>query len=419
MKWWALACSLLCWSCAHAELSRAPLPSDIAPPNWRAGADLLTLRMQAVAQELDRDGFADSGIFARGFLPPGERRTERVTLPPETCLRWVALGSAGITDLDAALYTQDGSLAIDDDNADARPTLTACTGAAAQTVYLRLLSYQGGGAFLAVMFMRQARAEDVAHVLPSPTNDDAFGELARTLSKRGFVDRADVVELSLSAEEELRIALPAEAGRCYAVLVAPSGGLEELSLRVLDTVGHELANGLAESAPAGIQWCSRETSEASMLLRATRGAGMARMMRFVGPEETVGGPSALWLGEPSPSRAAWTAQKAKQPATAPGARRNKPVAFSGSLSQGHLLDFSAPPLAGAACEQWTAELGPGVSRAALALIDETGRVLGQAEARAPRVTLRVCGRTTRAHVTIVSRAGFGPFELNVNAARRE
>jgi hypothetical protein len=372
--------------------------------------------MQAVAQDLDGDGFADSGVFARGFLPPGERRTERVTLPAETCLHWVALGSAGITDLDAALYTQDGSLAIDDDNSDARPTLTACTGPTPQTVYLRLLSYQGGGAFLAVMFMRPARAEDAAHLLPSPGVEDALGELARTLSKRGFVDRADVLELSLGAEEELRIAVPAEAGRCYAVLVDPSQGLEELSLRVLDPVGHELANGLAESGPAGVQWCSRETSEASMLLRATRGAGLARLMRFVGPEESVGGSTALWLGEPSPSRAAWPAKKMKQSDAKP---TRDAAAYSGVLAQGRVLDFSAPRLNASACELWTATLGPGVSRAALTLVEETGRVLGTAESRAPSVALRVCGRTRRGQITIVSRAGFGPFELSVVPVGRD
>ncbi len=410
-RWLLLVALAFSGGCAHAGAPRAAERlAEPAPTTWRDGSDLLTLRMAAVVTSMGREGYTDSGVFARGFLPPGERRTQRVTLPAHTCMTWVAMGSAGIDDLDAALYTPRGDLVVDDDASDARPTITTCAGASRHELYFRLLSYQGGGSFLAVMFTRPITEADATLALSAPGERDGFRELARTLSKRGFVDRADVVELDLGSQEELSISIPAEAGHCYAVLAEPSAGLEALSLRVLDPRGHELANGRADAEATGIQWCSRETVATSMLVRATRGAGTARLMRFVGPEERVGGASALWLGEPTPSPALWS-EAAKQ------ASASSASFFSrrGELEQGVVQELAVPSAPGR-CEVFRAELGRGLAVLTMSLADEDGRVLASATGQAPEMSLEVCGRHGRATLTLVSRRGFGAFALTAARA---
>ena len=125
------------------------------------------------------------------------------------------LPSAGMVDLDAGIYLPDGTALAEDDNADAHPALTLCTGVAALTVYYTLHAYRGAGAFVVSSFLRPSRADDVP---AGPAADDRprlAHALRSSLTKRGFEDEQPPLTLDIPAREELRVAVSLEAGRCY------------------------------------------------------------------------------------------------------------------------------------------------------------------------------------------------------------
>jgi hypothetical protein len=291
-----LVLTLTISACAGSQAPTLVLRSgrqDAAQPS-----DLLTERMRSVSLGMQSEGFREGADVLSGFLPNGDRRAEKIPLPANTCIALVALASAGMLDLDAGLYTREGDALIEDDNADARPVLSLCTGDHAREVYYTLHAYQGGGAFLARSFMRAQKPDDRSFPAEISAPNAAWVATANRLTARGFEEEAPPLAFELGASETLRVALHAEAAHCYALVAEVDPALVGTSLRVVDLAGLELARAFDDTGPLALQFCAAKTEDLALTVSATGGRGGVRLSRFRATEETAGGRGALWLGEP-------------------------------------------------------------------------------------------------------------------------
>jgi hypothetical protein len=388
--------------------------------------DSLDLHFRALAAGLEEEGLARGPLLERGFLPPSGRAAYPVHIAANECALFVAVATASMADLDASLFTAEGSALVEDDSTSSRPTLTFCASSRAPVDgYLALHAYQGAGSFVAAQFRRALREGDDLRTAIDARTISALGQLAQTLHERGFEDAAPRVNLPLGDARPVRMAVNVAAGECYTLAAEGGDGLAEVGLRLVDSAGGELAHGLGEptrGAPqlAALQYCADQRAELALEVVAMRGQGIARIARFRAAQVLVGGTRALWLGEPTPSAAAWASAKASSAPTTPlSARADDPhvspgkLAFSSeqvALHQGEVLEL-APKRARGQCERWQAELLPGLARATLRIEGERGELLSEADSEHMVACTVVCATDTLRRISLVGRAGFGTLTL--------
>lgn len=409
----ALASALSLAACAVRPPAKPAAPARAQVD----GDDALTLRVDVLTKAARAQGFSPAAPVIQGFLPQGERKTERVVLRAGRCVLLVALASPSVSDLDAALYSAEGEVLVEDEGADARPTLLLCARERDLTAYYSVQAYQGSGAFSIARFERPVRPSD-AVMAPFDEESSQLALMTKTLRKRGFDDEAVPLEVALSDGEPLRVPVPAKAGQCYALLAAGLGALEAVSLRLLDGEARELARGVGDPGIAALQYCADEDSDLSLEVTATRGTGTARIGRFHGAQAVVGSGHAEWLGEPEPSALAFEGTpKAREHmvlSLAPGERL---VAFEGrALSQGAVFERElAREEPG--CERFLLSIGAGLSRATLRIESTLGPTLAEAEVDLAGASVSLCKRTGPARIVVIGRAGFGRFTLGRAVSR--
>jgi len=399
--------ALLLGACTGRQASAHTVA--VAVPS--AGQDSLDLHFHSLSETLRAEGLGPALLLDRGFLPPSGRTAFAVQVKARECAVFAALATASMADLDAALYTAEGESLVEDDSANSRPTLTLCAGERAVDAYLTLFAYQGAGSFIAAQFNRAARPNDDLHTASAAGALSALGQLAQLLHERGFEDAAPRVELSLGDARPVRIAFNVDAGDCYTLAAEPSSGLSEVGLRLVDSQGAELVDGVSEPNLAALQYCADRRAELAVEVVARRGQGVARIARFRGTQAAVGGARALWLMEPTPSAAAWSSAKS-EPATS--ARGPRELPFSSErvvLKQGQVLELERKRST-APCERWEARLLPGLWRATLRVESDMGELLGEDDAEGMHACVQVCAAGRRRRITLLGRAGFGSVVLS-------
>ncbi len=381
----------------------------VQPPplsTFEGHEDALELRLAAVAQALQDQGFARAAFRERGFLPTNGRATRAVSIEPKTCARFVAVATPSVIDLDASLYRSDGTPLIEDDGSDARPSLTLCAGSKRVDAYYAIHAYQGVGAYATAQFVRPSIEGDDLLTVPDEERGSALNELAKTLHKRGFEDAGPRVKAHLQAGRALRVAVAMRSGDCYTLAGEGAPSLAGLSLRLLDGE-RELGHGVASDHVAALQFCSDRAQDLALEINAISGEGAVRIGRFRAPQAAVGGPHAMWLGEPSPSREAWLSAT-KQAALAKASLRPGKSSFAEehALVQGQVVELESRAALGE-CEVWQAFLQPGLFRATLRVEALDGAVYGEATSDDMVARVTFCGRTHAARVIVTGRAGFG------------
>jgi hypothetical protein len=410
----ALVLACLLAACAHAAPSAPPPHVGVSAPESPPVSvedDALSHRLEAYGLVLASRGFKPTGFSVRGFLPPSERSTHAVRVAPERCLLFVAIASASVGDLDAALYGAGGRVIAEDEGGDARPVLSVCSGREPLDLYYSVRAYQGAGAFVTGAFERAALPGDALAVLGSAGPSPLF-EQTRLLRKRGFEPDQEPVDLALVDGAPVRMALRVNAGECYTLVAEGRDGLEALSMRLLDPRERELAFGVGDTGLAALQYCAGEGVDLGLELSAGRGQGTARVARFRGPQSVVGGARALWLGEPSPSQRAFGKAKTREGFRALLSREKATLLSfeQRTLAQGQVLELSVPAAA-ARCERFYLALSGGLSRASLRVESNAGELLGEAESGPEGTSVSLCDRRTPARVVVQGRAGFGAVEL--------
>jgi hypothetical protein len=371
--------------------------------------DALDLSLSAAAQALRDQGFVRGTFQDRGFLPTSGRVARPVLIEPHTCSRFVAVATASIVDLDAALYRADGSALVEDDGSDARPSLELCGGEVGVSAYYALHAYQGVGAYATAQFVRPAVSGDDLMIAQVAGEGSALTDLSKALRRRGFEDAAPRVEFDLSAERPVRIALPVEVGACYTLAVEGAMTLNGVSLRLLADDGRELAFGVATEALASLQYCAERTADLGVEVSARAGQGKVRVGRFRASQSVVGGSHSLWLGEPSPSSQAWR-EPAKSTAdvrrdlSERGAKTF--VLEERALAQGQVEELMVKRSLGA-CETWRVQVRPGLVAASMRIEGLDGHVYAEADSEGGHASMEFCGRRGPARVMLIGRTGFG------------
>lgn len=406
---WSIVVALGIASCSLGCAARPPTggPERAAAPE----GDLLDAQLRALGAALRQEGAEIGALKERGFLPPAGRVALPVRIEADRCGVFVALASPSMTDLDAALYTVEGVALAQDEGASARPSLTFCAGKSALFAYLTLNAYQGAGSFVAAQFVRARRAEDDLRTLDERARGGALGELSQTLHERGFEDAAPPIEVTLEAQRPVRIGLTVASGECYALAAEADTGLSELSMRLVDPRGSELANGIGDPRLAALQYCASEPADLALEVLARRGRGQARVARFRVAQALLGGSRALWLGEPAPTPEAWHGAKQRI-----AELRDKRGSWAQELplQQGQVVELAPPRHRG--CERWELVLAPGLARATLRIEDERG-VVAERDTQAMQACLVVCAARGERRVTLLGRAGFGRALVQRSEAR--
>jgi hypothetical protein len=393
--------------------SRAASVATLPVPEAAPGEDVLAERVDAYGEVLATQGFESTPFKARGFLPPLARDTYPVSIAAGHCALFVAIASPTVDDLDAAVYSAGGSALVEDDGSDARPVLTLCAGPEPLDVYYSVHAYQGAGAFVARIFQRPALAEDELVTLadggPSPLT-----EQSRQLRKRGFEDAAAPVDLALEPASPVRMAMRVAAGQCYTLVAEGRDGLENVSMRLLDAGGRELAFGVGDGELAALQYCAEESSDYGVELVADRGQGTARVVRFHAPQSVIGGARALWLGEPSPSERARAGAVVKTREAWRNALLKERARLSTyeklTLAQGQTQEVAVAP-GSTRCERFQVELHDGLTRVKLRVEALDGALLGEAQAVRQGASVQLCNRVAKARVVVIGEAGFGSLTL--------
>lgn len=400
------------WVLVGFAVALAACQAHQASPRPRTAAkalhakDALDRHFGVLRDSLQAEGLGAGALFERGFLPPSGRTAFAVRVKPAQCSVFVALATASMSDLDAALFTAEGDALEEDESASSRPSLTLCAAEHPVEAYFTLHAYQGAGSFIAAQFTRPARADDDLHTAADGRVLSPLGRLSQLLHARGFEDLAPRVELPLGDARPVRLALNVDAGECYTLAAEASGGLSEVGLRLVDEQGGELADGVAEPNLSALQYCADRSAELAVEVVARRGQGIARVARFRAAQALIGGSRALWLVEPTPSAAAWSAAKSDPSVGAGKPQQRERVV----LRQGEVRELERKRLRGP-CERWEAALQPGLSRATLRVESGAGVLLGEDDAVRMRACVTVCDPGRQRRITLLGRAGFGSVIL--------
>ena len=291
MRWLLIVLLAGCGG-AGARAPLAPAGAEEPPP-----ADAPSLpgplaeRYASLASALEAAGLRPEGPAETVFLPPGESHVTPLELP-SGCLSVVAWGSAGIRDLDAALYAPDGRLLAEDVARDPHPALTACS-EAPRRAWLQLTAYAGAGE---VGWRRfggpEAAHEAIAEALGGQPGragpDPGLDAELRALIRRGFTATHARI-LDLPGDAPLRFPLPLAAGECAAVVVRGA----PVALHV--EVGGERRVDAPEGERAAVQLCVPVETDAQVVVRSARPARV-RALVARGRESRIGGEAGLWEG---------------------------------------------------------------------------------------------------------------------------
>lgn len=122
-----------------------------------------------------------------------------------------------------------------------------------------------------------------ARAYRSPAVDATLEEATEVVRTRGFTQEGDdwrgfVVQRNTEVTE-----VPLRTGSCYVVLVAGSGALQEVSVRLFDSDGGEVARDAHPGPATALHHCPPQSGTYYLGVRATSGNGLFAVRHFRGP----------------------------------------------------------------------------------------------------------------------------------------
>jgi len=431
----ALGCVLGLAACASAPARPVTVsaPSAGNEPSWTEADDPVSVTMRSVAERLEPVGLRPSSLTLRSFVAAGERHSFPLALPAHTCATLVAVASAGVADIDAALYAPDGELLGVDAQPDSHPTLQVCALAEPRSLYYVLHAYDGAGTVLMVGFVGSRDGlEDAARVLGGQPalargSQAEVGELDRVASfsdavrRRGFTARAAPLGVPVDAGQAVRVGIGVRAGTCYTAAGFAQGPQGGLVLRVLDDEGHELGADRAALDVAAAQFCSDRVADFSVELSSPGGAGRAQFMLYEVDASALGDERGLWLGDSGQRAVTLAGLDALLDTTLAQARSDgygeRVVEQRGRLGPGEVQEHVLR-LPEQGCSRLVLQGGRGLGRLELRAHDATGRELARAMGQAGSARMHLCPPAHELRVQVTALGGQGPYALVVLGAPR-
>jgi hypothetical protein len=428
----SLSLVLLLAACASAprgEPPRVGRESPLSAPRvapgdldgWHVLGDVpgRALRLGAAAPTLVGSGLTVENDWIGGF----------VEVPLDACVLAYARGGATVTDVDVAVYSDDGAILAVDEERDAHPTVVLCA-PHPERVYVAGHFAEGDG-LVAV----------AAHLVPK----DRAALLAQGLGVHGSIEQSSLptdvgpglddavrrhhIELGGQWEEVRRLALTVdarvptyltiaiEASHCMDVFVVPSEDIGPLDAEVVDSDGRTLARSRDGSGPRGLIVCSAVAMTGSLALRPHIGRGLAAVVLASADADVYGDiaarPEVAWFG---PRLSIQAAKAAHEAALASGGYAAPLATASGTLT---IATRALIPIAVRApdgtCLRIDVTAGEPLALVEARLWSDAGGLLASEEAPSSAV-LFACGGTP-GRLELEARGRPGPFSVTVRPER--
>jgi len=266
--------------------------------------DPLNSAVVRVERALSGSGLTRAADLSEGMLAEGQGVTLSFEVPAATCAVLTAVGTRGVADLDATIYSGDGQLLVRDQEPDARPTVALCADREPLHLYYRVDAYRGVGRYAVLRFDGAAAAlgdlrarlggtPGVVQTVGEPT--ELMGWIAGA-QRRGFSPRGAHRMVRLLGGTPVRLPLPMRSGRCVAVIAVPHAPLVGVELVVRDASGAIRSEDRAETPSARTQACARVDGDWTVELVPSGGEGEAELVVLDATQAELGTESALFWG---------------------------------------------------------------------------------------------------------------------------
>jgi hypothetical protein len=352
-----------------------------------------------------------------------------VDVPREDCVLGYARGSSSIEDIDAAIYSEEGTALAVDEGRDVHPTVMMCA-PHPDRVYLAAHVVEGEGLVaVGAQLVPRERAIIVARALGArglaaqgsraadawPGLEDAVRSHRADLG--GTWQEFRRLALSVDARMPTYAALPIDAGECVDAIIVPDEDVALLDVEAIDDQGRVVARAKEGSGSRALTVCSPIQMAGTLSIRPHVGRGLAAIVLARasgdGSRDLSALPDIAWVAPTQPL------EKAKSDRDALLSKSGYDAAVattSGTLTLGHRvsLPLDLKPLSGA-CGRIDVVAG-----APLALVDarvwsDAGVLLASAEASSS-VALFACARTG-ARLELEARGRPGPFSVSMRPER--
>lgn len=422
---WGLAL-LLATACGGGTVRSEP--GALAKESSGGEDDPLSGRSEQIAERMTAIGWHRAAFESEGFLPENASTTLPLEVPAGRCFTIVALATRGIRDLDAVLYAPSGDVLAEDVRPDPNPALQLCSGEQPRRAYFHLQAY-GAGAYRILSFEASREllpeVEQALGLVPasapggemsSDLRSSEQHEFGAGLRRRGFEPIGGAARIALTKGQRVHVPLPVERGQCYTIGVFAGGPVGEISLRIVDELGDDLARSIRASSAPAVQLCSTKEQQLTVEIAAEKGRGNVDLVVFRGRDAVVGGAGGLWLGRRAEGLYSRVALRERLPeedarASRHGYGPNRRVG-SGELVRAQAVAHRHTLEAGR-CSMIRATGGEGIGRLYLRIVDLEGKLLSERESRGPVATARLCaGTAIPVEVQLVVRGGGGSFVLD-------
>ena len=395
---------------AAGQLDARKLLGELPARAGRLGAGGLSL--VAAAQAVDNG-------WVGGF----------VDVPREDCVLGYARGSSSIEDIDAAIYSEEGTALAVDEGRDVHPTVMMCA-PHPDRVYIAAHVVEGEGLVaVGAQLVPKERAVIVAralgargHAAQGARAADAWPRLvdavrSHRLDLGGTWQDFRRLALAVDARMPTYAALPIDAGECVDAVIVPDEDVALLDVEAIDEQGRVVARAKEGSGSRTLTVCSPIQVTGTLSVRPHVGRGLAAIVLARaagdGSRDFSTLPDVAWVAPTQPL------EKTKSEHDALLAKSGYDAAVSttsGTLTLGHRVSvpLDLKSLAGA-CGRIDVVAG-----APLALVDarvwsDTGALLASAEASSS-VALFACARSG-ARLELEARGRPGPFSVSMRPER--
>lgn len=261
-------------------------------PEGGAGGDV-TLDVSTL---LDRaatryaPGMTRDGEVVTSRLAEAEDLAREVRLEGGMCYRFIAVGGAGVGDLE--LQVLQGSSEVARDTAPASEAVASYCATVDTPVRVRLRMARGAGEVAWAGYsggrqhgLRRPGTEAAPVVPVGGTGDDYLARQLRSLHGRAGDGRrgaSDVMRAELRTSEDRSFPVRLEAGRCYTIIAVGAPSVRDVDLYLLDPSGMEVDSDTGPDNHAVIQTspCPRWTGNYTVRLRVFSGYGHVAVQAF-------------------------------------------------------------------------------------------------------------------------------------------
>lgn len=212
----------------------------------------MTQRLASVAAA-NAPGYVGLGQPVIGRLAASAGQTVNVQLQPGACYKFIAVGGAGVQDLD--LHVEAGGQRVASDTArDDTPIASFCS-PRPQVAQVQVYMYQGTGGFA---FQAFQSGNGNPGPLPPVVGNDYLSNRMREISTRYAAGRTPVSplmrgNLSTSQTQDFSVAL--QAGRCFTVVGVGDPSVTDLDMFLFDQNGTQVTQDQATDNFPILQVC--------------------------------------------------------------------------------------------------------------------------------------------------------------------